>query len=205
MNVKAGTDRRPVITAGIAAALGAVCFGVLVSSPAGGASARGTTVDCGPYANSTIRDATPRQLRRALGCLINNERSARDKRRLRGNPDLGRLARKHTKVMVETDCFQHQCEGERPLRNRIENSGYLKPGMRYGYGQNLGCSRTPAGMVSAWMQNDFHRRNILNRRFRHFGIGAKRRSPYPKGEGDCSPERRFVTYTVIFGWRKRAD
>ena len=205
MEATAGQSRRLSVTAAIVGALGAICLGLPASASASDASARGVDADCGPYADATVGEATPRQLRKALGCLINAEREARDRRRLRGNRHLGRLARRHTKVMLEQDCFEHQCAGERTLRRRIESSGYLEPGMRYGYGENLGCSRTPAGMIGAWMKNTYHRRNILGRRFRHFGIGGKRGAPYPKGEGECSPERRYMTYTVIFGWRKRPN
>jgi uncharacterized protein YkwD len=181
------------------AALAAVGFALFVSPPGLDASARGA--GCGPHADDTPDQATGRQLRKALACLINAERAERDRRRVRPNADLTAIARRHTKVMVKEDCFKHQCPGERSLRKRIEGS-YVKGGGRYGYGENLGCSTTPAGMVEVWMNNSFHRKNILDGRFRHFGIGAKNGSPYPRGSEQCSPGGDYMTYTVIFGWRK---
>ena len=158
--------------------------------------------DC-RHAEDSIGDATLGQLRKAVRCLINVERTERDRRPLRVNDELTLIAKRHTRVMLEENCFEHECPGERPLRKRIETSGYVKPGERYGYGENLGCSQTPKGMVDAWMNsaNRYHRRNILDRQFRHFGIGAARGAPGAAGEG-CAVART-VTYTVIFGWRRR--
>jgi len=178
-------------------AVAALCLVFVASGSALDPSARGTVC---AHADSTAKQATPRQLRKALGCLINVERAKRDRRLLKPNKDLARLAQRHTKRMVTENCFRHQCEGERTLRKRIEGSGYLASGGRYGYGENLGCSETPRGMVAVWMDNSFHRRNIVDGRFRHFGLGAKRGSPFPPGNTQCT--RRYMTYTVIFGWRK---
>jgi uncharacterized protein YkwD len=184
------------------AALAALCFALLASTPALDASARGT--DCGPNVNSVPGEATTKQFKQALRCLINVERASRDRRKVRNNRALAGIAHRHTKVMVGQDCFEHQCSGEAPLPTRIERSDYLQPGMRYGYGENLGCSRTPAAMMRAWMGNRFHRSNILKRKFRHIGVGGKRGTPYPPGSENCMPGRKYVTYTVIFGWRKAA-
>ena len=54
------------------------------------------------------------------------------------------------------------------------------------------------------MATPFHRKNILDRDFRHIGVGAKRGSPFPRGSENCMPGRDYMTYTVIFAWRKAA-
>jgi uncharacterized protein YkwD len=187
-----------------AVALAALACAVLLSASAPDARAEGT--DCGPHVDSTPDEATIRELRRALACLINAERAERDRKKLRPNAELARVAKRHTKVMLAEQCFKHECPGERSLKKRIETSGYLEPGQRYGYGENLGCSTTPANMLEAWMTSAsrFHKKNILDRKFRHIGIGAKQGTPYPRGSDQCTPGRDYVTYTVIFGWRKRA-
>lgn len=186
----------------VAAALTALCFALLASSPALNASALGT--GCGPHVDAVPGEATAKQMGKALRCLINQERAERGRREVRFNRDLAGIARRHTKLMVSEDCFTHQCEGERPLRQRIASSPYMAAGGRFGYGENLGCSRTPQAMLNAWMGTSFHRKVILDKRFRQVGTGAKRGSPYPSGSGSCSPGRQFVTYTVIFAWRKPA-
>jgi uncharacterized protein YkwD len=199
----ASTERHATRTAATFAAVAAVaalCFALIASSSAQDASALGA--DCGPHVDAVPGEATAREMRKAVRCLINEERAARDRRRVRSNRALTQIAQAHTKVMVADDCFTHQCPGERPLRKRIESSAYLAQGGRYGYGENLGCSKTPQGMVNEWMATSFHRENILDRRFRHVGVGAKRGSPFPRGSEDCMPGRRYMTYTVIFAWRK---
>jgi uncharacterized protein YkwD len=188
------------ITAVFAVTAALVALGVAASVPGSSGAVAGATCR---HADDSSTDATLKQLRKALGCLINVERTSRDRRPLRVNDELTLLAKRHTRVMLETNCFDHECPGERPLRKRIEASGYVNPGGRYGYGENLGCSQTPKGMVDAWMSspNRYHRRNILDRQFRHFGIGAGRGAP--DAAGAACATRGTVTYTVIFGWRKR--
>ena len=203
--VEMTTDTSRVTALSAFAVMAAFGFVLLLGPPGLDASARGTEgTDCGPHAGHTGDEATVKQLRNALGCLIDEERAERDRRELRPNKALKRIARRHTRVMLEQDCFKHECPGERSLRKRIERSDYVKNGgIRYGYGEILGCSRTPAGMVEEWMGIRFSKKNIVDGRFRHIGIGAKRGSPFPRGSASCSPGGRYVTYTVIFAWRKR--
>lgn len=192
------TSRELGVALAVAAAL---CFAFPTSTPALDAGTRGA--NCGPHADHTPREATAKQLGKALGCLINAERAERDRKQLRPEAHLTGLAKRHTKVMLKEECFDHECPGEESLRQRIERSGYVKGGGRYGYGENLGCAETPAGMIDTWMDIPFHKKNIVDGRFRQFGIGAKQGSPFGPG-GECRPGRRYVTYTVIFGWRKPA-
>jgi uncharacterized protein YkwD len=199
MRVTAGKGKLIGVALAAVAAIAATGLALLVSPP--GLEAKAVGAACGPHATHSPSEATTRQLRKALACLINRERAQRDRRRLRKDAALARIARRHTKVMIKQECFKHQCAGERPLRKRIEASDYIKGG-RYGYGENLGCSETPAGMVAVWMNSAFHRKNIVDGRFRHFGIGAKNGSPFPRGSDQCRPGKDYMTYTVLFGWRK---
>jgi uncharacterized protein YkwD len=195
MMVKTLRERRTVAAAVGLAACGLLALAALEPARSDAIAGEQTCRN----AHKTSAEATLRQLRKAVGCLINVERAERDRRKLRRSDALSKVAKRHTKVMLSKDCFEHVCEGERPLRKRIEASGYVKPGGEYGYGEILGCSQTPAGMVKAWMTspNRYHRKNILDRKFRHFGIGALKGAPEPSG---CKA-RPPVTYTVIFGWR----
>jgi uncharacterized protein YkwD len=200
MKATAGNSGRLGLAFIAAAALMALALALLGPGSTPNATALGP--DCGPHVDDTPGQATAKQLRRALGCLINEERAQRDRVKLRSNAALRRIAQRHTKVMIAEECFKHECPGERSLRKRIEASEYVKGGWRYGYGENLGCAETPAGMIAAWMETPFHRKNIVDGRFRHFGIGGKNGSPFPVGSEDCRPGRDYMTYTVIFGWRK---
>jgi uncharacterized protein YkwD len=203
MTKTAGKGKR-IGVAAVVAALAALGFALLISPPGLDASAA-LGARCGPHTDARPGEATPKQLRKALGCLINVERAERDRKRVRPNGDLMRIARRHAKVMIKEECFKHECPGERSLRKRIEKSGYLMGGGRYGYGEILGCSETPQAMIDVWMNTPFSKKNIVDGRFRHVGIGGKRGSPFPPGGGDCRPGRENMTYAVIFAWRKRAN
>lgn len=191
--------RKGATLVAVAAMLTALCFLLLAGTSPRQASALGTTCD---HADSLVDEATAKQLRKALACLIHKKRAQRDRRRLRANDDLNTLVRKHNRLMIEEDCFRHTCPGERSLRRRLERSGYLDAGDRYGYGQNIGCAITPQAQLNEWLAHDFHRRNILGKRFRHFGIAANKGAPRPPSR-PCDPEGERATYTVLFAWRKR--
>ena len=181
----------------IAWAVTAACVWLALPGSAA-AAARG---DCA-NADSTPKDATAKQMSRAVRCLINQERAERDKRELRVDRDLRRVARRHNELMLEEHCFRHRCPGEAPLRERIAKSGYVKDG-RFGFGENIGCATTPREMVRAWMGGRLQRRNLLGQRFRHIGVGADRGSPPPPDGVSCRPKRDYATYTVIVGWRRK--
>ncbi len=193
MAVQSITTRRGSVGAG---ALGALCALAVVVLPGGAASA-GPATECA-NATATPGEVGSGKLRRAITCLIAEERAAAGRRALRTNLSLKRAAQRHTNVMLDQDCFKHQCRGEAPAAKRVERSGYLRPGDRYGFGQNLGYAPTPKSMVDSWMKSSFHRRNILKRRFRHIGVGAGRGVPVKR-----KADRKFVTYTVLFAWRRR--
>jgi uncharacterized protein YkwD len=200
MTSTAGKGKRIGVAAAVVAALAALGFALLVSPP--GLDASAGRIGCGPHVDDTPSQAKSRQLRKALACLINRERVQRERKRVRANADLTRIARRHTKAMIKEECFKHECPGERSLRRRIEASGYLKRGGRYGYGEILGCATTPAAMIDTWMNIPFSKKNIVDGRFRHVGVGGKQGSPFPPGGSDCRPGADYMTYAVIFGWRK---
>ena len=148
--------------------------------------------------NASPGEATSEQLGEAVLCIIGKERRKADAKQVDEVGSLTRVAEKHTEVMVDQNCLDHRCKGEKSLNDRIVNSGYPIPGGRYGFGEVTGCSLTPQAMVDAWMDKRFHRKVILGKAYRDVGIGSAKASlNLPRCEG-----RRGV-YTVIFGWRKR--
>jgi uncharacterized protein YkwD len=192
----AGTlqTRRLAPLALLAAAL--VCVFALAPEPAEPAAA---AKKC-PKAHAATSDANSKQLGKAVLCLIGKERRSADKKQLDSVASLTRVARKHTDVMIETDCLDHRCKGEKPLQERIVNSGYPIAGGRYGFGEVTGCSLTPKAMVEAWMESGVHRKRLLGKKYRDVGIGAGKGKPDVPG---CDDGPRRGVYTVIFGWRKR--
>jgi uncharacterized protein YkwD len=152
-----------------------------------------------PKADAEPRDATSDQLGEAVLCLIGKERRKADLKRVQSVASLTRVAEKHSDVMINKDCLDHRCNGEKSLNDRIVNSGYPIPGGRYGFGEVTGCSLTPQAMVDAWMASQAHRKRLLGRKYRDVGVGAAKGKPDVR---NCNNSLRGV-YTVIFGWRKR--
>lgn len=187
---------------GAAAAVALVTLawlGVLVASDPGRASAESAQRAC-PNADEPPTEASKGEMRRAVACLIKRERARKDRRKVDPNRALKRVAQKHTKKMVESNCFDHRCKGEGSLESRIERSGYVGPGDRYGYGEITGCARDPRTMVEEWMATRVARKTILERRFRHVGIGVVKGAP-EVAEG-CDVRGLYATYTVLFAWRR---
>jgi uncharacterized protein YkwD len=181
-----------------AAALVATAFAVLelgAPTPAGAQALRGA--NC-PNAQAKAGEASTLELKRAITCLVAQTRKQADRKPLKSERHLRKVASAHTKVMLRDDCFEHQCPGEEPLEDRIIDSGYLRPGdQRFGYAENTGFARTPAAMLRVWLRKDFHRRNLLGKRFKHVGIAVGKGAP-KAGFDDAD----YATFTLIFAWRK---
>lgn len=143
----------------------------------------------------------PPETAKAVVCLVNQERANERLRPLKIKASLTLAAQRHTDRMLANDCFMHQCPGERDLLGRIRATRYLPCRCRWGVGENLAWGSaalgTPRALVEAWMESPEHRHNILNRKFRHIGLGIRPGSPHAL-ELPASH-----TYTADFGYRKR--
>jgi uncharacterized protein YkwD len=144
-------------------------------------------------ANAAPNEASAKQFKAAIICLVNSERSDRGKSRLDVNSKLNKVAKNHTKVMLNQDCFDHECSGEKSLTKRLKSIGYLK-GDSWAYAENIGYEHTPRNMVNAWMGDSYHRGNILANRWVDVGGAALKGTPNP-----TKPDSYFMTYTVEFG------
>ncbi len=98
--------------------------------------------------------------------------------------------------MIEEDCLDHRCNGEKSLKDRIVNSGYPIPGGRYGFGEVTGCSRHAAGDGGCLDGSRVHRKRILAQGYRDVGVGAAKGKPDVR---NCNDGRSRGVYTVIFG------
>jgi len=110
------------------------------------------------------------------------------------HPNLQKVARAHSKDMIQRDYFSHITKGtNRDGCDRVKNSGY-----RYRYcGENIGRGHGPYGepgyVMRSWMNSSGHRRNILNGKFREIGVGTY--------TGTFGNTRDTTMYTVNFGTR----
>ena len=179
------------ILASLAAALTFIAAAGPAASDANGAS------PCKRWGNTHPDELSHPQARKAVLCLVNKERAQRGLKKLDRDRDLQKAAQKHTDWMVEKNCFDHECPGEKTLQQRLGVVGYLLGSLvRWAYGENIayggGDRGTPKKMVKGWMNSSGHRANILNRDFRDFGVGFRQGVPGgPRASGGI--------YTTDFG------
>ena len=66
------------------------------------------------------------KIRKAITCLINKERSKRDRPELKPNRRLQLAAQRHNDTMLAEDCFRHRCKGEPGISGRVRKTGYTE-------------------------------------------------------------------------------
>jgi uncharacterized protein YkwD len=139
-----------------------------------------------------------RAIRKALLCLLNQQRRRYHLPRLRANKRLLRAAEAHSRSMIRLGYFSHDEPGGVGMLVRILRSGYLSRTHGWSVGENLGMGRgpgaTPSAMVRAWMASTPHRANILAGKFREIGLGVLSGLPGNRRGG--------LTYTTDFGRRR---
>lgn len=115
-------------------------------------------------ARARARDRTARELL----WLVNSSRKHRGCSPLKTNTHLDRAAMKYAREMSRTRYFDHTARDGRTFDQRIWAAGYGGTHL----GENIAFGYTsPASVHSAWMHSAGHRRNILDCRYRHIGIG----------------------------------
>jgi uncharacterized protein YkwD len=178
----------------LAVTVAMACLAAFALAAAGPGTAPASAAPCA-NADATIDEASPGELKNAVVCLINDKRHNRGKRKLDKSQKLQKAARRHNDTMLRKNCWSHHCKGEPGLEKRIRKTGYLDGASRWAYAENFGCALTPKGMVKAWMNRNFHRKNILGPYEDIGAAAAKELVPSSPCEGDR------VTYTVVFASR----
>ena len=141
--------------------------------------------------------------KQATLCLLNAERTDRGLPRLTSNAQLGKAAQGFSANMVRQQFFDHTSPAGVSLTTRVRRgTTYLRGNLRsWSLGENIGWGSgelaTPTQIVRGWMNSSGHRRNILDRRFRHIGIGVVSGAPDDVGGQPAA------TYTTDFGSRVR--
>jgi uncharacterized protein YkwD len=99
--------------------------------------------------------------------LVNRERARAGCGRVRTDERLRRAARGHSRDMAERNFFSHTSPDGRSPWDRAGAAGYDRA-----IGENIAKGqRTPESVMSAWMNSEGHRRNILNCDARATGVG----------------------------------
>ncbi len=129
-------------------------------------------------------------------CLVNGERADRGLASLAPNAKLAAAASAYAADLVAGSYFSHTGRDGSSSLVRIQRSGYITSGAGYVLGENLawgtGALATPRSIMQAWMNSDGHRQNILNPRFREFGMGIAVGNP-------ASRDGHGATYANEFG------
>jgi uncharacterized protein YkwD len=174
----------------------AVVGAVSLATASGGSPARvaerGTAC---ANAGAPVAEATVKELRKSIRCLVNEERAVHGYGKLVRSAPLDKIAQRHTKVMIKTSCLSHRCPGEDDLETRVSDSGYPNGARLWRFAENTGCGTSALAMFDNWMDSVYHRVNILDEEFDDVGVGASPR----RVSGRC--KRKFGTFTVVFGTR----
>jgi uncharacterized protein YkwD len=139
------------------------------------------------------------QIALATLCLLNKQRRAHHLKGLKLSKRLGHAANGHSAEMARVHYFSHDSRSGASFLDRIRRTGYLRNAHRWSVGENIawgtGSLSTPRSIMRAWMHSPGHRANILQRSFRHIGIGISFGAPV-RAAG-----RSAATYTTDFGMR----
>ena len=152
-----------------------------------------------PNAEAAIGEATAKELRKALVCVINNKRDQQERKKVDRSGKLQKAAKRHNETMLAEDCWKHKCPDEKGLGKRIRRTGYLDGARKWRFAENFGCALTPKGMMKRWLEEDFQRRNLLNPEFEDIGAAAAKEL-VSNPPSNCDGDR--VTYTVVLAMRK---
>lgn len=93
---------------------------------------------------------------------MNAARTANGKGKLSLDPEISKVARKHTKEMINQALLHHTSSDA--LRNRVTRWQLL--------GENVGVGATVDSLHVAFMNSPAHRENILLSSFKHVGVGV---------------------------------
>jgi uncharacterized protein YkwD len=142
-----------------------------------GALATGGCRGAGARASS----ASPKKLRGALLCLVNNKRAAHGLGALTVDRRIQRAAGRHARDMVRHDYFDHQRAGGPDLTARLDRAGWH--GSAWGETLAYGCGPigTPRATVRGWMNSPPHKEILLSDRYRSAGLGVTDSAPCGEG------------------------
>lgn len=117
------------------------------------------------------------QLAGAIAQGLNAQRRANGLRALNFNPRLSESAQVHACDMARRNFFDHRGSDGSNVQNRARRVGYrdclIAENLAWGYPE-------PSTIITGWMNSPGHRRNMLLRDVREFGIGITQgpRGPY---------------------------
>jgi uncharacterized protein YkwD len=141
---------------------------------------------------NTPATAAPRaEMRDAVVCLINQQRTSRHLPALRAHRMLDRSAQKWTDAMVSSGQFTHGVN----FAGRISAAGFDWSSA----GENIATGfQTPHDVVAAWMASTDHCQNILDPTYADVGTGL---STHPVGNFASGPSTWTQDFALWMGHR----
>lgn len=141
--------------------------------------------------------------RRDVLSIVNQERQKRGLAPLIRNPILERSAQIHANDMAKRNFFSHVSPDGMDLEDRIRVAGYfVKPcncSVSFPYGENIAKGQKNAkDVMAALIRSSTHRENILNGKFKEFGLGYSG-GMWVQNFGGMSVKEKFSTQSSPSG------
>ncbi|KQY87832.1 serine protease [Paenibacillus sp. Root52] len=139
-----------------------------VTTPAKDPSNTGNTGNTGNTNNNTNSDSTKSDFATQVVKLVNAERAKAGLNALTSDALLDKVALAKAKDMSDNNYFAHQSPTYGSPFDMMKQFG-----VTYSYaGENIAQGqKTPQEVVTAWMNSEGHRANVLNKNFTQIGVG----------------------------------
>lgn len=164
--------------------LAALLAALAISAPADAAACAGANAVPGRHNSAAVR--------RAVLCLLNQERRRHRLPVLRLSGRLGAAAGRHSHAMVAGHFFDHNSPRGTTMASRLRSAGYRFRAAGENIAWGSGSLATPTQIVREWMHSAGHRQNILRPAYREVGVGVAAGTPRGAHGG---------TYTTDFAVR----
>lgn len=135
----------------------------------------GTTTSS-PFTNTTSDNTTASADEKELLRLINAERTKKGLSELKFNEELLKVARDKAKDLVDNNYFSHNSPTYGSPFDMMKSYGITYKTA----GENIAGNSTLQGAVTAWMNSEGHRANILSNAYNYTGIGIVNSPKYGK-------------------------
>ena len=127
-----------------------------------------TTTTAPTTTNNTTSTSTFSAQQQEVLNIVNKERTSRGLSALKFNAELAKVATTKSQDMIDRNYFDHNSPTYGSPFDMMKKFGitYKSAGENIAMGQ-----KTPQEVMTAWMNSDGHRKNILNSSFTEIGIG----------------------------------
>jgi streptogrisin C len=142
------------------------------SAPAPAPTTQPTATPTRPAQPAPKPAGTAQKFEAEVASLVNKQRARAGCAALKVDARLTKAARAHSQDMAANNFFSHKNRQGRSSAQRVLDAGYNWQRT----GENIAAGhRTPAQVMTAWMNSSGHRANILDCAFKDLGVGVASR------------------------------